>query len=163
MTAERVGLLAATVIVAGGLGAGFALIGSPSHQRELALDHRRVEDLSQIAGAMHARFHVDDSAATPLPKTLPRDLIIKYADRVAETTDPLDHRPYTYMRESSMRYRLCATFALASANDGGDHGSWQHPAGMHCYQFDLTRGTDPLADLSAHASEAKKRATRVAS
>jgi hypothetical protein len=144
MRAERVGLLAAALVVAGGLVSGFALIGSPSHQRDLELDRRRVGDLSDAAAAVQARFHPgDDRTMVPLPAALPHDLVVQYGNRAIETTDPRDHRPYVYVRESPTRYRLCATFALPSTDEGGYGRSWPHGAGLHCYRFDLTIGTEP--------------------
>ena len=58
-----------------------------------------------------------------------------------------DHRPYGYVRESATRYRLCATFALASNDEGGYH-AWPHGPGTRCYRFDVTRGPEPLAPSS---------------
>ena len=147
MRAERIGLLAAALVVAGGLVGGFALIGSPAHQRDSELDRRRVGDLAEVAGAMQRRFHPEGSASIPLPAVLPRHLAL-YAIGKIETTDPRDHRPYAYVRESATRYRLCATFALASTDNGVDSGGWVHGAGAHCYEFDLTRGAEPQAGSS---------------
>ena len=145
MTAERVGLFAAALVVTGGLAGGFALIGSPPHQRELELDRRRVADLAEAAGALQRRFHPgDDGTQISLPAALPRDLVVQYVNRAVETTDPRDHRAYVYVRESPTRYRLCATFALPSASgDGGYGDGWPHGAGPQCYRFDVTRGAEP--------------------
>lgn len=148
MRAERIGLLAAALVVAGGLVGGFALTGSPAHQRDLELDRHRVGDLSEIASALQQRFRPDDRTQVPLPAALPRDLAVQYVNRAVETTDPRDHRPYVYVRESPARYRLCATFALPSTDDGGYRPGWPHAAGLHCYRFDLTRGAEPLAASS---------------
>jgi hypothetical protein len=149
MRAERIGLLAAALVVAGGLVGGVALIGSPAHQRDLELDRRRAGDLAEVAAALQQRFHPgDDRTQVPLPAALPPDLVVQYLNRAVETTDPRDHRPYVYVRESPTRYRLCATFALPSADDGGYRPGWPHGAGLHCYRFDLTGGAEPRAASS---------------
>lgn len=144
MTVERVGLLAAALLVAGGLAGGFALIGSPSHQRDLELDRRRVSDLADIAGALQLRVHPSGKAAAPLPRTLPRDLLVLYVRHPVEATDPADQQPYVYARESATRYRLCATFAGANAEYGG-YADWPHPAGRHCFEFYTAHGAEPVA------------------
>jgi hypothetical protein len=144
MRVEGIGLLAAALLVAGGLAGGFALIGSPGHQRDLELDRRRVADLADIAGALQRRFHPSDGAAAALPKTLPHDLLVLYVQRPVETNDPADHQPYAYARESATRYRLCATFVGAIAEYGG-FAEWPHPAGRHCFEFDTVHGAEPTA------------------
>ena len=145
MTVERIGVLAAALVVAGGLAGGFALIGSPAHQRDLELDRRRVADLGVIVMALERRFHPDKGPVVPLPRTLPRDLSETYTERRIETSDPATRQPYSYVRSTATRLQLCATFALASEGDGdGGYRNWPHPAGTHCYAFDIARGAGPI-------------------
>jgi hypothetical protein len=119
-------LLAGTAIasVVAVLAAAFSLTGSPSHQRQLALDRRRVALLQQTAYAIAQRY---DEAS--LPDALP-DAIVQ--------NDPESGRPFEYRRMSGTRYQLCATFALAGEDDpayayGEDASRWNHGPGKRCF------------------------------
>lgn len=146
MTAERIGALAAMVLVAGGVAGGLALLGTPQHQRELQIDRRRIADLRTIAAALNHRYAPQAHVQRPLPQRLPKDLGDGYP---ATTTpvDPVSGTPYTYVRESASRYRLCATFAQAAASDGG-YNDRPHGAGTRCFRFEVTGDAEPRTETS---------------
>jgi hypothetical protein len=135
MTFERVAGVAAVVLVAGGLAAGFAVIGSPGHARERELDRRRVEDVGEISQAVHDRY--GGHGKEPLPPALPRNLRALRRDGTDATLDPATGRAYEYARLGETAYRLCIRFAqpLDKADAGYDYG-WPHRAGRVCYRLD---------------------------
>lgn len=124
MTAEQLAGLAAFAVVVGGVGIGFATIGTPQHVRLVELDRRRVSDLQLIDGTVR-----DNAARRPAGSEVPA--------RYGETwvRDPLTGQPYGYRRESPTRYVLCATFALPSDADTVE-ARWRHGAGLTCFRED---------------------------
>jgi hypothetical protein len=119
MTLGRIAAILTFVVVAGGIGAGFAAIGPPSRARTVALDERRVDDLIDIAGRVRNR------GALPAAFS---------ASEHGNPHDPVTGAPYTYVKESATRYRLCATFAAAAEVDASP-AQWRHPAGSACFRF----------------------------
>ncbi|HYZ16202.1 MAG TPA: hypothetical protein VE591_07355, partial [Candidatus Acidoferrum sp.] len=126
MRRDHLAALAASVLVAGGVAAGFATIGSPQHARLAALDRQRIDDLVAIAEILRARYR------DGLPVRLPPDLGAVRADGSNATRDPATNAPYTYARETRSRYRLCATFATSSIATRWE-GVRAHPAGRACF------------------------------
>jgi hypothetical protein len=107
--------------------AAFVMLGSPSHQRALALDLRRAQDLSDIARELHEQY-----GAAPLPAQL-----------TAPERDPISGHPYEYRRLSPRDYLLCAHFDLPdTSTDRPSYASdfWHHAAGRVCYRLDARRG-----------------------
>lgn len=120
MIFQRIATVMTIVVVAGGVAAGFAAMGPPSRARTIALDQRRVEDLIDIAGRVRDR-------GGPLPVFFTTDPGIP--------RDPVTGMPYVYVKETAVRYRLCATFAAAAGADG-PIPRWRHPAGPACFRFE---------------------------
>jgi hypothetical protein len=119
MTLQRIAAVVTVVVVAGGVAAGFAAVGPPSRARALALDTRRIDDLTAIEGMLNDRDG-------PLP--------VFFTAAPAVPHDPATGAPYVYVKENEGRYRLCATFT--SASDPDDRiASWRHPAGPACFRF----------------------------
>jgi hypothetical protein len=138
MSRDRIAAAAAAVLVAAGIAAAFTLLGSPSHQRTLRLDHQRIIDLVMIANDVHARF---DAA----PEKLPPPELLPRGDGSTAARDPATGAPYAYRRTGRTSYRLCAVFAAASDPRDAD-GLWSHPAGRHCFELDITRDqNEPLS------------------
>jgi hypothetical protein len=155
MNSERIALVAAAIFVAAGVVGGFTLLGSPQHQRQLALDQRRVSDL-QIVAADLTRYA---RPANGLPSQLPRDFHVVGYDGVPATVDPVTRKPYEYARESSTRYRLCAIFAEASRDDDPQTAAaWRHKAGRQCFRFDVTRIAVPLSSVRVERREKSRNA-----
>lgn len=144
----------AIVVIAGmiiGVIAGFLIIGSPAHIRDLRLDGQRVSDLSQIQSQVV--YYYQQKRA--LPRTL-TDL----SDPLSGFTVPVDpqtNAPYRYETTGPLSFELCAIFHAVSADTkgrgpsygpnvsypvpaglGGDE-NWQHAVGETCF----TRTIDP--------------------
>ncbi|NJN87694.1 MAG: hypothetical protein HC881_17030, partial [Leptolyngbyaceae cyanobacterium SL_7_1] len=65
---DRIFALLASVGVVAGVITGFSLLGSPSGQRQIRLDQRRVQDLYQIAFALYQQGQ--QSLVNKTPPTL---------------------------------------------------------------------------------------------
>lgn len=115
---------AACVAVAAGVIAGFSLLGSPAHQRQIGADRRRVENLRAIAWELHAR-----------PGGLPQSLNELKADR----TDPVTGAPYEYRPVGGTEYELCATFEAPQPPEPRPAPYWRHGAGRECFRLDSTK------------------------
>ncbi|MBV8644598.1 MAG: hypothetical protein JO225_11910, partial [Candidatus Eremiobacteraeota bacterium] len=112
MNRETIVTTAVVALVAGGVGAGFWLTGSPSHARLVALDERRVHDLDDLSVQISFRY---GKIGRPRVLTLPIMLSPSASQSRfgSPITDPVTGRPYEYHRDSPTSYRLCATFATA--------------------------------------------------
>lgn len=135
----RFAALAAVLIVAT-LVAGFSYTGSPEHQRILAEDRRRSQDLLAIARRIHADFTAGPAVADrTLPATL-NALDVNSAGRTVRWKDPVSGEPYGYEPgPSGSVYKLCATYGAPSLNGN-------RPEGWHCFSFDAAKapGYDTL-------------------
>jgi len=120
---------------------GIILVGSPSTQRARQFDDRRVEDLRTISNEIlntvyQGKTGIPDARpVNPLPKTL--------ADAAAQATyqkltinDPETGNPYVYTIQNATHYQLCASFN--AVRDQSYDIFWNHPAGQHCYSFDVS-------------------------
>ena len=126
-------LLVASIAVIATLAAAFMVMRTPSAQRDVTLDQRRVLELTRLGHAL-------DNYAT-LHDVLPDDLAVLARQRGSRLPmhDPVSGRPYEYARVGDDRYRLCAVFATDTAKTGegamqpyGD--DWMHGAGRHCFE-----------------------------
>ncbi|HLW16356.1 MAG TPA: hypothetical protein VKV69_03230, partial [Actinomycetota bacterium] len=115
------------------LGLGFASIGSPSTQRMLRADQKRVQDLYQVSDKIHNLW----TSQHKLPEHLDALMGVPLAD-------PITRLPYEYNLKSETSYELCATFAAASADAEGASRAraWAHPAGKHCFPIDVEQMPD---------------------
>jgi uncharacterized protein DUF5671 len=128
---DRIFGWAATLVVAIAIVLGFTGIGTPLHQRDVALDQQRVSDLQSI------RQQISSSYASEhrLPRTL-GDVISNLKN------DPLTQRPYEYVPGKKAAYRLCATFATDDRALPADP-FWKHGLGRTCYALKGTQGSSP--------------------
>ena len=112
---------------------GFSLVGSPSTQRMMRADERRVQDLYQLSDKIHNVW----SKGTKLPAHL---------DELNDATlaDPITRVAYEYRPKEGSHYELCATFAVASSqNDAAARSkTWAHPEGRYCYLMDAAQTAD---------------------
>lgn len=124
---------AVCVLVLAGVGLGFLGIGSPAHNRDLALDEAHIDAMRDIA--VHLR------SETIAPKTLPQPEF--YALYKTARSD------VTYARTGVHTYRLCATFALPSdaASVDIEPDFPAHPAGPVCFAFGAG-STEPQSTTS---------------
>jgi len=128
-------LVAVTVVLVwGGM-----LVGSPMSQRLRRFDERRVEDLQTITQEIYnivyegKQFEPVQVPRHPIPTTLEavqQQALYQRPDIV----DPQTGVPYTYAPQSNA-FRLCATFE--TQRDTEYDVRWNHPAGEHCFSFDI--------------------------
>ena len=128
MKVERVISVAIPLLALTAVGLAFTTLGSPRHQRELAIDDQRVQRLYRLAVTVNEDF---EGRASSLPRVLPRD---------PDTLDPITNQPFEYRRIDKARYELCTTFNLAtdSAHERENYMNperWSHGAGHVCYHL----------------------------
>jgi hypothetical protein len=125
--------VAAFGTVLAGVALAFTFLGTPAHQRLVALDDVRVSNLQRTASLLHDRY-----PSGGLPARLPEDLALK---------DPATKQNYEYRRVDAKRYVICAAFATNETSDRGQvypagaqwfARDWKHGAGRACYQLDVT-------------------------
>jgi hypothetical protein len=120
--------IATAVAVLGGVALAFSVIGSPAHQRALALDRKRVSDLQKLEARVDQVYWEKGLPAVSPDRTL---------------TDPLTAEPYEYRRIDALHYQLCATFQLSSDKPDEDSlpfvRDWSHHAGRTCYRLGVPR------------------------
>lgn len=131
MTAGRIALAAAVVVVLAAVTAGLLLTGSPAAQRELRFDERRVGDLQMLANAL-SRFYIETGE---LPETLDEMIDGRTLSRMPR--DPATGGRYDYERAGATGFSLCADFARSSET-GIAEDFWIHDAGRRCFDFDYS-------------------------
>ena len=148
-------LIAAIVLVVAVLVTGFILLGSPSKQRSIALDARRVQDLQTLANQIneYSRQHALELRASSTSSTSPASLqdIVSYTTKYGSKlvmSDPISNIPYEYRKTGERDYELCAEFATDSKDSNtrnnyypSPYGGtlWEHPAGRHCFTFAINK------------------------
>ncbi|MEM1369800.1 MAG: hypothetical protein AAGG02_17710 [Cyanobacteria bacterium P01_H01_bin.15] len=130
---DRVAASGAIIVVASALIYAFWVLGSPQKQRQIRLDEERLREIHQIAEQLVSQQDAPNDSSD-LPETLPNNLL--------DFKDPITNTPYEYRRLDDERFELCADFATnqdnASPSRQRRHSFWQHPAGPHCFEFDIT-------------------------
>ena len=133
-TAPRAGrwiAIVAGLVVAATVVAAIMVIGSPSRQRLLRLDERRVNDLEAIASQVQAYRNQHGG--------LPASLAALSAEPgVRVPQDPASGQAYGYDVLGGADYRLCARFDTDTA-DAIDprpwpRAAWAHGAGRQCFR-----------------------------
>jgi len=130
VTPHRIAATVSTTAVTLALIAGLYLGGSPSEQRLVRLDERRVDDLKQIARAVE-RFWGQQGE-------LPADLQTLVDGRRLNQllVDPETGADYDYAHTADT-FRLCAFFDRPSEQTTPTQ-FWSHAAGQHCFDFDTS-------------------------
>lgn len=125
----------ATAAVVTGIVAGFWVLGTPGRQRSIAADRQRLQDLNDIAQALHNDFQAEEDTFQ-LPESLDDNQIRR---------DPLTDQPYEFRRLSAKTFELCANFAtdsstypLGNPRPTEEANQWQHPEGRHCFELDVS-------------------------
>ena len=135
--------IAASVLAAVTLAWGVAVVGSPGGERMRKLDERRVQDLRAIESSLDRlclgpqkvrKEGPPHELVSPLPATLAA-LAASATDRRPSIVDPVSGAAYEYRITGPSTFELCATFDRARDED--DEPRWNHPAGSHCFAFDL--------------------------
>lgn len=124
----RVGAIGiATGVVTAVVVAAFLTIGTPGRARAEAFDRQRVRGLADDASDLFENY----GRGVALPGML-----------LVPGSDPVNFKPYEYTRLSKTNYTLCAVFELPTPLTHTDMDVavfWRHPAGHHCYLFDVRR------------------------
>ena len=147
---HRASASAAAAIVLPTIVWGFVVAGSPGTARVHKLDQRRLDDLRLIVreiqdaclGAARSLPVHQRRLERPLPATL-EQLVARAARERPRIQDPETGHKYGYAILDQTRFELCATFRLP--RDEKQAPSWNHPAGRHCFEFDVLRPRRPVA------------------
>lgn len=140
-----VGVLALATIIA-----GFFIVGTPGHVRDLRFDAQKVSDLQTIQYQIIYYWQTKES----FPKTL-ADLNDPLSSFMVPV-DPETGTAYSYKVTGPLSFELCGTFNAQTPDTRGQgqfpgrdisytswgpqpDENWQHPAGEHCY----SRTIDP--------------------
>jgi hypothetical protein len=130
----RFGIGAAAVVVCAFL-IGLGVAGTPGVQRHIQADHRRVDDLRVIAGAIYQRATIPGE---PVPAALPQ-LVGKQVPQ-ARIADPETGKPYEYRVKSESEYELCAVFSAAEEQNPYQQTQfWYHGKGRTCFTLNAKR------------------------
>lgn len=123
--------VAASIVVVAAIVAAIAVMGSPSRQRLMRLDERRVDELGNLANQIEAWRNEHGR----IPKSLAE---LAAAPGVRVPQDPASGRPFGYEVLGAAEYRLCARFDTDTAA-GIDpqpwlRAAWAHGAGRQCFK-----------------------------
>ena len=122
----------ATVIVLVALGFGFFGIGSPSHNRDVDFDQRKVRNLKEVARNLSDYYSRE--------KTLPQTLAaaVPYDPTIAQ--DPQSGVPFEYVPAKNGAYSVCADFLTVDRAQLTDNAPfWKHPAGHFCFHLNAAQ------------------------
>lgn len=135
--------IGASLLVIGTVVWGLVLAGSPSTRRINRLDEMRVNNINEISSNPINAFWNSNSR---LPASLDE---LSKLDNYKLPIDPDTKTPYEYRVIDTKKYELCATFGLPTDTKSAIKGatpyrepygagiSWDHPAGRHCYTFEM--------------------------
>jgi hypothetical protein len=122
--------IVASLVVVATIVAAIAVMGSPSKQRLMRLDERRVDELGNIANQIESWRNEHGR----LPGSL-AELAAAPGVRVAQ--DPASGRPYGYEVLGASEYRLCAQFDTDTAIEVDSQpwrgAVWAHGIGRQCF------------------------------
>ena len=130
MNVQRIAGVASIAVVAAAVAVGLLSTGSPTEQRALRLDDRRVQDLRRFSQAVDVRW----SAMQTLPSGSSELLDGRYLSSLP--VDPSTDLPYDYRIVGPREFELCATFDRPSRPEAV-RDFWSHDAGRACFTFDV--------------------------
>ncbi|MHC4128184.1 MAG: DUF5671 domain-containing protein [Planctomycetota bacterium] len=123
---------------------GVVLAGSPLAERQRKLDEQRVDDVRTIARAAmdfvydgdHYRRKEEAEPQRDLPQTLQQ--LAQQSERHRVPLEDPEGEAYVYRVMDENRFEVCATFNFPREQNRWKPPFWDHPAGPHCYSFDIT-------------------------
>lgn len=140
-TSVQIGVVT-TLIVITAVVFGFMQINKPSDVREQKIDEQQVNDLRNL------QYSIEDHYQRT--KSLP-DSIEEMYGGYGGAEAPQGRDAYAYEVTSENSYQLCATFAKPSNTSeqsiakpafdsmyNPDNYNWQHEAGRHCFEREVT-------------------------
>jgi uncharacterized membrane protein YidH (DUF202 family) len=125
--------LSSLVVVAVTFCTGLSIAGLPSSQRRIAADHRRVEDLRQLALEIYGWSGRQGTPRRDKVSPLRLSEVVSASNQRA--LDPETKRPYEYVAGTGTQYQLCAVFAASNAGEHPGPVFWKHEAGRTCFTF----------------------------
>ena len=164
------------VLVLASIVGGFLIVGSPGKQRALRFDSQRVSDLTNIQWRVVSYWQSNGK--------LPADLSV-LNDSISGfmvPSDPETHAAYEYVSTTTLKFELCAAFALQSLDTSGrgvsgqggggviypttnvssspyypgsGNDSWAHPSGRFCFDRTIDPKQYPIYDKSVPIPAAK--------
>ncbi|MBI2644182.1 MAG: hypothetical protein HYW95_01580 [Candidatus Wildermuthbacteria bacterium] len=125
------------VLVVGAVVYGLVLVGSPSQQRAVQFDQRRISDLQGISYAIDSYWQRNKE----LPSSLEDLRNQQPYTYVSSIRDPLTGELYEYRVQNATTYELCAAFATDTSSEAEEMGmpkpffeeSWDHGIGRQCF------------------------------
>jgi hypothetical protein len=131
MSSHRAAAYASIAVVGAAIVVGLYVSGSPSDQRLLRLDERRVADLMRLSSALSRYF----SETGELPADLGE--LVDGRRLSSLPRDPVSDSSYVYMITGDEQFELCAEFSRESEYDPNEN-FWGHAAGRACFPFDYS-------------------------
>lgn len=134
------------VVVAGVIGIGLYLSGSPAVERERRLDDQRTQRLNSLSYTIDEYYREEKQ----LPMTLDDISNSRTYFEKVNTLDPATNIPFDYQTTASTTYQLCATFTTdnqteesLAARPYGVPDFWRHSIGYTCFPVTV-RGINDL-------------------
>jgi hypothetical protein len=131
MSVQRIAAVASIVLVAAAVVAGLFFSGSPSEQRLLRLDDRRVTDLNRLSMAATNRWTAGRGLAGTSADLVDGRLLSRLP------VDPVTDEPYEYRTTGPLAFEVCGVFDRPSRPELA-RDFWFHGAGRHCFEFEVT-------------------------
>jgi len=128
---HRLAAILSIAAVVAAVVAGLLFIGSPSGQRALRFDERRVTDLRELSNAVKYRWTRRHEFTARAEDAIDGQILSRLP------LDPESKRPYGYRVTGERTFEVCATFSRRSLEEAGDF--WFHDAGNRCYSFELPK------------------------
>lgn len=117
---------------------GFSAAGSPFETRSRKFDEERVRDIQSLKSVVESYYTKKGS----LPKTLSELDDSRYYLNKDSKNDPETGKEYEYSIVSSTKYKICATFSIASDEQRDTYSyynkEFKHPKGYHCFNLSIS-------------------------
>src|SRR5256885_468531 len=114
---------------------GFLNIGAPKQQRRLRADAQRMQGIFRLSQEISGKW---SSSQHKLPPSLNEVNLLL-------TKDPETQQSYEYLVRDGQRFAICGDFSLDDSpfGPGMQTTIWAHPAGRHCFEFDVAKTAEP--------------------
>lgn len=137
--------IGAAVAVIASFCIGIGVAGTPSEQRHLEADNRRVQDLRAIAWAIYSGRQPNglnqpslNQSGNPLPTSLSE--LVGKGINASQALDPETKKPYEYRVRAGTVYELCATFSgPAETHQVPGAQFWNHGKGRTCFTLNASQ------------------------
>lgn len=137
---SKVSAMIVSGVVLASVVAGFVLIGSPKHQRDVNYDLQRVQDLNSIHSQIMDIYYRNGGI---LPSNL-KQITTQYPGNYIPQ-DPETSNDYEYSVTGKYTFTLCANFKTDSRDNKysmgiSKNGNWIHPATHTCFERTVQQG-----------------------